>query len=161
MNDSILNSSNVAAPAVAQPAKQQVFVLPQNDQDHLRMLAIFQYIYAGFTGLGALFTLLYAGMGTFIVFGGLDDVNQGGGAPPQAVGWMFMGLGVVGTALILLITALTIVVAMSLQNGKRRTLIFVVSIIQCLNVPIGTVLGVFTILALNRPAIKAFFDSRN
>jgi hypothetical protein len=36
-------------------------------------------------------------------------------------------------------------------------LAFVTACLSCMNVPIGTALGVFAILVLNRPSVKALF----
>jgi hypothetical protein len=46
--------------------------------------------------------------------------------------------------------------------GQRRsyTFCFIVACILCLFMPLGTVLGVFTILLLVQPRVKATFDDR-
>jgi hypothetical protein len=36
---------------------------------------------------------------------------------------------------------------------------FVVAAIECIFMPFGTVLGVFTIIVLSRPSVKALFQS--
>ena len=36
---------------------------------------------------------------------------------------------------------------------------FVVAAIECILIPFGTVLGVFTIIALSRPSVKVLFES--
>lgn len=38
------------------------------------------------------------------------------------------------------------------------TFVFVMACVQCANVPFGTALGVFTILVLQRPSVKALFE---
>ena len=40
----------------------------------------------------------------------------------------------------------------------RSVLIIVSACIMCLWVPFGTVLGVFTLVLMQRPAVKALFD---
>ncbi len=46
---------------------------------------------------------------------------------------------------------------MSLLQNKRWTFCFVMAILLCLNPPLGTILGVFTIVVLNRPSVKELF----
>ena len=45
-------------------------------------------------------------------------------------------------------------------HGQRRnrSFCFVVACLSCFNVPLGTILGIFTILVLNRPSVQAGFD---
>ena len=43
---------------------------------------------------------------------------------------------------------------------KRHTYCFVVACLECLWVPFGTVLGVFTILVLSRQSLKELFSPK-
>ena len=61
----------------------------------------------------------------------------------------------VGSGLLLILSAVLIAMAgVYLHKRKARTFIFIVAAIQCTNAPLGTVLGVFTILVLNRESVK-------
>ncbi|HEX3343695.1 MAG TPA: hypothetical protein VHS09_03940, partial [Polyangiaceae bacterium] len=47
---------------------------------------------------------------------------------------------------------------MSLKKRKRRTFSFVVACLCCVNIPLGTALGVFTLVVLSRQSVKAIYD---
>jgi hypothetical protein len=81
----------------------------------------------------------------------------------QSVGSVAL-LGVAFLLLLLLVgAALTLVVfevASSLQNRERRTFCLVIAWLVCALFPLGTVLGVFTILQLIQPeAERAFAEA--
>jgi hypothetical protein len=47
----------------------------------------------------------------------------------------------------------------SLAARKRYTFCIIVAAISCTFFPLGTALGVFTILVLSRPSVKALFEN--
>ena len=47
-----------------------------------------------------------------------------------------------------------------LGEGKNGTFCLVVGALHCVGFPLGTALGVFSILVLNRPGVKAWFEAR-
>ena len=128
-----------------------------NDAEHLRLLAIFHFVIGGLTGLFSLFPLLHLGIGLAIVTGAID--NSGPGGPPPAFGWIFVVIG--GGAILLGMTAaICIAVAgdkLSTHTGYLYCL--VIAGIECMFMPLGTVLGVFTIIVLLRPTVKQMFEA--
>jgi hypothetical protein len=44
------------------------------------------------------------------------------------------------------------------QRPRTLRFCFVLAVFTCLNFPLGTALGVFAIVVLNRPAMKALFQ---
>ena len=46
----------------------------------------------------------------------------------------------------------------SLSHRKHYWFAFIVSCIECLFVPFGTILGVFTIIVLSRQSVKTLFS---
>jgi hypothetical protein len=73
------------------------------------------------------------------------------------VGWMFM---LMGGAFVLGGWALgfaMIYAGRCLKKRERYTFCLVVAAISCLNMPVGTALGVFTIIVLMRPSVKELF----
>jgi len=124
--------------------------------DELRLLSIFHYVLAGLTGLFGLFPLAYLGLGVAFLSGALDD---GKATPPPAfLGWIFVGIGVVLLLLVLGYIALLVLAGRSLAARRRWTLCAVVAGISCVHMPLGTVLGVFTLVVLMRPETKALFQ---
>jgi hypothetical protein len=45
-----------------------------------------------------------------------------------------------------------------LSERRNPTFIMVIAAIQCLNMPLGTALGVFTIVVLQRASVKRLFE---
>lgn len=127
---------------------------PADDLNHLRWLSIAHYIYAGFIALSSLFALLFFAVGYFV-----GDVPPRPGEPsPEAMRFLFVGIGVVVLIFGLGIAAAVFFAGRSLAQHRRHTYCIVMAGIECLSVPLGTLLGVFTIVVLMRPAVKALFE---
>ncbi len=125
------------------------------DRQHLDLLAIFHYVYAALIGLFSLLGFIYVFIGAMIA-----SLPQTGpaDAPAKAVGIGVMALG--GCFILFLIgkALLALIAGRRLARRRSRTFCFVVAAIECLNVPFGTVLGVFTIVVLSRPSVIALFE---
>ena len=52
---------------------------------------------------------------------------------------------------------LMIMTGLNLQRRKGHTFCQVVAGLTCLSIPLGTILGVFTFIVLNRPEVKVMF----
>src|SRR5215813_13139689 len=117
------------------------------DSEQLNLLAIFHYVVAGLATLCSFFPLLYTGLGVIFIFAARHGTAKSGEElPPEFLGWIFAVLGsllfVVGIA-----AALCILIAgYSLALRKRYFFSLVIACIECLFVPFGTILGVFTIV---------------
>ncbi len=132
---------------------------PSVDQDNeqIRLLAIFHYILAGMIGLLSLFPIIHIVLGTLIVSGALNT-QQGSQAPPAALGWIFIAIP---AAMMLcgFCTAIAVLIAaLSLSCKRRYTFCLVVAAVECLFMPLGTILGVLTILVLVRESVKRKFE---
>jgi hypothetical protein len=128
--------------------------LTAQEEQHLQLLAIFHYVVGGLAAFFACLPLIHLTIGLVMVFGGFSG-NQ---APPAFVGWLFIILGggffLVGQSL-----AICIVIAGRFLAWRKRYLfVFVVACCECLFMPFGTVLGVFTIILLSRESVKSAFD---
>lgn len=128
------------------------------DEEHLKILSICHWIGAGFAVLGLLFLVLhFAIMRTVFMNPEAWDKQPGGGPPPQlfAVMKMFYLFGA------LVMIALGVLNAMSarfLAMRRNRMFSMVVAGLNCLQVPIGTVLGVFTFIVLGRPSVVRMYE---
>jgi hypothetical protein len=119
--------------------------------EHLRLLGIFHYILGGLGIPLSFLPLLHAVVGFVMMVEGE--------APP------FLGAAMMGFAglfiLIGLIWALgQIAAGYHLRARGCYTFCFVVACIECLSVPLGTVLGIFTIVTLSKDEAKALFRRR-
>jgi len=125
------------------------------DQEHLRLLSIFHYVVAGIIALFSCFPIIHLIVG--IVWFVAPAAMSGGHGPPLLFGLLFT---LIPAMMILAGWGLAVVVLLagrSLARRRHYTFCLVVAAISCLFMPFGTVLGVFTILVLNRPSVKALF----
>ena len=131
---------------------------PNQDTDHLRLLSIFHYVVAGFLALFSMFPFLHLAMGIAMVTGAFDKVGNGN-PPPAFLGWILIAFA---ACAILCGMALAVCVAIAgrrLADCRGYTYCLVVAGIECIFMPFGTVLGVFTIVVLMRPTVKQLFGA--
>jgi hypothetical protein len=130
------------------------------DQEHLQLLAIFHYVVAGLAALFSFFPLLYTTVGTIFIFAARHGTTKPGEElPPEFLGWIF---AVIGSVLFLIGIAMAICILIagrSLALRKRYSFAIVMSCIECLFVPFGTILGVFTIVVLSRESVRGLFST--
>ena len=105
------------------------------DDEQLHLLSVFHYVLAGICSLVSLFPLIYFGMGLAMMAG---------------IGGLFLVFAV-AYALALFLAA------RFLAERRRHTFCVVVAAISCSFTPLGTVLGVFTLIVLFRPSVKVLF----
>ena len=133
------------------------------DREHLRLLAIFHYVVAGLAALFSFFPLLYTTVGAIFIFAARHPAaagpKPGEEPPPEFIGWI---LAIVGSLLFLLGVAIAICILIAGRSLAKRTrywFALVVACIECLFIPFGTILGVFTIVVLSRESVKALFST--
>jgi len=130
------------------------------DTEQLNLLAIFHYVVAGFAALFSFFPLIYTALGVIFIFAARHGTAKPDEElPPEFLGWIF---AVVGS--LLFVTAIVMAICIfiagrSLALRKRYTFTLVIACIECLFVPFGTILGVFTIVTLSRESAKALFSA--
>jgi hypothetical protein len=130
------------------------------DKEHLQLLAIFHYVVAGLAALFSFFPLLYTTVGTLFIFAARHGTAKPGEElPPEFLGWIF---AVIGSVLFLIGLAMAICILIAgraLAHRKRYSFALVMACIECLFVPFGTMLGVFTIMVLSRESVKGLFST--
>ncbi len=126
------------------------------DESHLRLLSIFHYVLAAPCALVASLFLMHFFFGAPIL-GGLF----GPGAkdpPPPVLGAVLMAVGASLVTAGWVFAGCLVFAGRSLASRRRYTFCFVLAGLECvLCNPLGTVLGVFTIIVLLRPSVKALF----
>ena len=132
------------------------------DREHLQLLAIFHYVVAGLAALFSFFPLLYTTVGAVFIFAARHGTAKPGeDLPPEFLGWIF---AVIGSLLFLIGIAMAICILIagrSLALRKRYSFAFVMACIECLFIPFGTILGVFTIVVLSRESVRELFSTAN
>ena len=130
------------------------------DAEHLQLLAIFHYVVAGLAALFSLFPLLYTTVGAiFILAARHGTAKPGEDLPPEFLGWIFAVLGALLFLIGIAIAICILIAGRSLALRKRYSFAFVMACIECLFVPFGTILGVFTIVVLSRESVRGLFST--
>jgi len=130
------------------------------DVDHLNLLSIFYFVMAGFALMGILFFVGYYEFMNYMFTNPDMWKNQKGGPPPAEFFDMFAVFKCVFVAfqsLYAVIGGLNLMAGLFLRQRKHRTFTLVVAAINCLQIPLGTVLGVFTIIVLIRQSVVELY----
>src|SRR5215831_15561961 len=129
------------------------------DTEQLNLLAIFHYVVAGLAALFSFFPLLYAAIGVIFIFAARHGTPKPGEElPPEFLGWIFAVLGLLLFVIGIVMAICILIAGRSLALRRRYSFALVIACIECLFVPFGTILGVFTIVALSRESVKASFE---
>ena len=129
------------------------------DTEQLKLLAIFHYVVAGLAALFSFFPLLYTALGViFMIAGGHGTAKPDEELPPEFLGWIFAALGSVLFAIGITMAICVLIAGRSLALRRHYSFALVIACIECLFVPFGTILGVFTIVALSRESVKTLFS---
>lgn len=121
-------------------------------RNHISTLSVLHYVYGGFvclSGFGLLFMVL---LGGFLQSDWL--MEQGGEMPPAFVGNLLMIMGWVLFAAVETIGVLNLASAGFIGNRKGSTFSQVVAAINCLSIPFGLALGIFTFVVLNNEEVR-------
>jgi len=130
------------------------------DTEQLNLLAIFHYVVAGFAALFSFFPLIYTVLGVIFIFAARQGTPKPGEElPPEFLGWIFAAVGSLLFVISIVMAIGILIAGRSLALRKRYTFALVIACIECLFVPFGTILGVFTIVTLSRESAKALFST--
>ena len=132
------------------------------DAEHLKLLGIFHFVYAGIQGFLGLFFLIYIGIGLMLIGNAFPSTPPSPGVsepPPQFFGWLFVVVGAVATILSEVLAVMNLLVGRYIRARRHRVFALVIAAFDCLWVPFGTVLGVFDFIVLNRDSVRRLFDA--
>jgi hypothetical protein len=137
----------------ATPIQQQ-----NTDNEHLRLLSIFHYVVSGLAALFACFPVFHLVFGLFFIFAPQKS-GQGSNQFPALMGWFFVAFASVFILLGWTFAVCVLIAGRFIAARKHYTFYFVMAAVECLFMPFGTCLGVFTILVLNRASVKELFNT--
>jgi hypothetical protein len=130
------------------------------DTEHLRLLAIFHYVVGGLAAVFSFFPLIYTTIGAIFIFISRHGTPKPGEElPPEFLGWIFAMIGSVLFLIGLAMAICILIAGRSIALRKRYSFAFVMACVECLFIPFGTILGVFTIVVLSRESVKGLFCS--
>src|SRR5512139_1609826 len=122
--------------------------------EHLRMLSVGHYVLGSVMAVFSLLPVLHVAMGAAIVSGTFAPPSPASGPAvlfPRAVGWMFIVLGSTCIATGLTLGIGVVWAGRYLAQRRRWWFCAIVSALACLFMPLGTLLGVLTLVTITRP----------
>lgn len=129
------------------------------DQQHLRLLPIFHYVVGGMLYLFGFFPIIHMILGVLMVTGVLSGENEGDEAALKVMGCIFLLLPLLFMLCAWTLATLIIITGKKMTMRVSYTFCLVIAGIECLFMPLGTILGVFTIIVLSRPSVKSQFST--
>ena len=143
----------------ASPVRDQSVI----DREHLRLLAIFHFVAAGMAFMGLLFVLGHYAIFHFIFSNPefWEKAQRTQGAPPPG---FIMGLARVLYTLFgswfLFSGVMNVLSGVFMRGQRHRVFSLVVAGFNCIHIPMGTILGVFTFVVLSRESVIRSYDAQ-
>ena len=148
-------STPIGADFKACPQCGRSFLESDRESEHLRLLSIFHMVLAGIMAFFSCFPLIHVAVGILSLVLPGSSASHG---PPWFVGLFFI---LIGGFLVLsgwTLAGFLFYAGRCLKQRRRLTLCMGVAAASCIFMPLGTVLGVFTLITLNQPSVKALFE---
>jgi hypothetical protein len=148
-------------PAIVTPTSVPLPVLDQRKRDieHIRLLAILQFVFGGLAMLGILFLLIhYFILHTVFANPDLWKSQPNSTPPPKEFFEVFVWLYVFMGFLLMSACLLNLLSGLFLLKRKHRVFSLVIAGLNCLQIPFGTALGILTILVLLRDSVRELYD---
>jgi hypothetical protein len=99
----------------------------------------------------------FMGLGVFFVSS--PQIAQSNNPPPPWFGAIFAGMGALVFVTVESMAALSFFTGRFLARRRNHNFCVVISALNCMCMPLGTALGVFGILVLQRASVKSLFAS--
>lgn len=132
--------------------------MAQQDHEHLRLLSILHYVLGGLVAALSLFSLLHIGTGLFFIVAPEIVIESGETPPPPLMGWLFLLVGMAFLLGGLVMAGCLILSGRFLSQRRHYWFSFVVACLACVfNMPLGTLLGIFTLVVLSRDSVKRLY----
>ncbi len=125
------------------------------DEKNLDLLANLHLVLGIITALMACIPIIYLLVGIAMIAGGFNGAETA----PRVVGLVFI---ILATVIILAGWAFAVLIIIASRKMKKResfNFCITIAFLECLIMPLGTVLGIFTILNLNKESVKELFSS--
>jgi hypothetical protein len=138
------------------------------DQDHLNLLAIFHFVVAGMALVGiACLVMHYLLMSTVFSNPHMWEPKPGStGAPPPPMPFqpkeflaVFIWFYFIFGGALVLGAVCNVISGLFIRARKHRNFSIVISALNCLQIPFGTCLGVFTIVVLMRQSVNELYQN--
>jgi hypothetical protein len=132
----------------------------KTDVDHLKLLAVFHFVLAGFAVLGILFLLLHYTLMSTVMNN--PDLWKNQKKPPDfdpkqffaVFKWFYLFMG----SMFLLGGIANLVSGFYLRAKRHRIFSLIVAGVDCFMFPFGTALGIFTFVVLLRDSVREVYE---
>lgn len=131
----------------------EIAPLGRNDRT-LDSLGIFYYVLAGVSALFACIPIFHVLMGLFVMFA---PARPGQEAEGVIAGGVLVAMGITFILVGWAYAAMLFFAGKYLRARTRPTFVQVAAALSCLNMPFGTVLGILTLIELNKPEVSNQF----
>jgi len=131
---------------------------PRRDAEHLKLLSIFHFILAALGLLGIAFLAFHFVLMIAIFTNPEMWKNAKSGPPPEIFFKLMMGGYAFGLVVILTGGVLNLLSGLFICKRRHRMFSIIIGGLNCLHVPLGTLLGVFTILILSRDSVRKTYE---
>jgi hypothetical protein len=126
------------------------------DRDHLNLLAIFHYVIAGTALLGLLFLIGHYVLMATLMNPALQMPVSGSGSrpPPDGLTHLIGGFYAIAGLAVIAMGVANFLSGRWIHQRQNRMFSLVIAGINCLHVPLGLTLGIFTFIVLMRPSVQ-------
>ncbi|MBS1581801.1 MAG: hypothetical protein JST66_06320 [Bacteroidetes bacterium] len=125
---------------------------------HLTTLSILHYVYGALVCVGGLSLLVFVALGSFLGSDWLLEHAQGD-VPPAWLGGFFRVLGWTLFAFLEVKGVLNIISGALIAQQRGRTFSLVVGGLNCLNIPFGIALAIFTFITLSDDEVRRAYGT--
>lgn len=128
----------------------------RKDREQLRLLTLFHFILSGLSLIGIGFIALHFFLMRSILTSPQVQ-NAKGGPPPEQIFRIFIIVYIVFACLLVISSGLNLASGICLRRRRLRMFSMVIGGLNCLQVPFGTALGVFTFIVLSRESVRDLY----
>ena len=129
------------------------------DAEHLRLLSIFHFVSAGLAFIGVAFSSFYLLLFQ-TMFSNPDLWAKSPQGPPPAQLISFFRWFIALFALWFLVSAVANLLSGLFMRARRhRTFSMVIAGLNCVHIPLGTTLGIFTFIVLVRDSVRRMYEA--
>jgi hypothetical protein len=134
--------------------------LTSQDVEHLKIVAILHYFAGGLFALTGFASIIHLSLGVLMLSGAVP-MKPSEQAEATVIGAIFTGVALIWMLSWWMFAIVIAIGGRNLQLRRSWGFALVVALLLAIHAPLGTLLGVFTILILLRPTVKAVFIAKS
>lgn len=128
------------------------------DADHMKLLSIFHFVFGGFALLGLSLLFLHWLMMHSVFERPEMWKGQPGPPPPKEMAAVFNWFYIIFGSCIIVAAVANVVSGWLIRKRRARVFSLVVAALNCVGMPFGTILGVFSLMVLLRDSVAELYE---